>query len=68
MFRTPAARNLRAKTGTMDGVSALSGIVRSVDGERILFSIVANGVRQSATKRVEDRFGARLAAFRRSGT
>ncbi|MCH7564284.1 MAG: D-alanyl-D-alanine carboxypeptidase/D-alanyl-D-alanine-endopeptidase [Gemmatimonadetes bacterium] len=68
MFRTPAARNLRAKTGTMDGVSALSGMVRSVDGERILFSIVANGVRQSATKRVEDRFGARLAAFRRSGT
>ena len=68
MFRTPAARNLRAKTGTLDGVSALSGMVRSIDGERILFSIVANGVRESATKRVEDRFGARLARFRRSGT
>lgn len=68
MFRTPAARNLRAKTGTLDGVSALSGMVRSADGERILFSIVANGVPESATKRVEDRFGARLAGFRRSGT
>ncbi|GMR12111.1 MAG: D-alanyl-D-alanine carboxypeptidase/D-alanyl-D-alanine-endopeptidase [Gemmatimonadota bacterium] len=66
MFRTPAARNLRAKTGTMDGVSALSGMVRSEDGERILFSIVANGVPESATKRVEDRFGARLAGFRRA--
>lgn len=68
MFRTPAARNLRAKTGTLDGVSALSGMVRSADGERILFSIVANGVPDSATKRVEDRFGARLAGFRRTGT
>ncbi len=68
MYRTPAARNLRAKTGTLDGVSALSGMVRSADGERIVFSIVANGVPESATKRVEDRFGARLAAFRRSGS
>ncbi len=67
MFRTPAARNLRAKTGTLDGVSALSGMVRSADGERILFSIMANGVPESATKRVEDRFGARLAGFRRTG-
>jgi len=67
MFRTPAARNLRAKTGTLDGVSALSGMVRSADGERILFSIIANGVPELASKRVEDRFGARLAGFRRSG-
>lgn len=67
MFRTPAARNLRAKTGTLDGVSALSGMVHSADGERILFSIMANGVPESATKRVEDRFGARLAGFRRTG-
>ncbi|MEE8148416.1 MAG: D-alanyl-D-alanine carboxypeptidase/D-alanyl-D-alanine-endopeptidase, partial [Longimicrobiales bacterium] len=68
MFRTPAARNLRAKTGTLDGVSALSGMVRAGAGERIVFSLVANGVPESATKRVEDRFGARLAGFRRSGT
>jgi serine-type D-Ala-D-Ala carboxypeptidase/endopeptidase (penicillin-binding protein 4) len=68
MFRTPAARNLRAKTGTLDGVSALSGMVRSVDGERILFSILSNDVPESATKRVEDRFGAKLAGFRRTGS
>lgn len=66
MYRTPAAGNLRAKTGTMDGVSSLTGIVRSATGETLLFSIISNGVRStSAAKRVEDRIGARLAEFRR---
>ena len=44
MYRSPAAGNLRAKTGTMDRVSALSGIVRTRTGERILFSILSNEV------------------------
>ena len=43
MYRTPAAGNLRAKSGTIRRVSALSGVVRSANGERILFSIVATG-------------------------
>ena len=33
MYRTRAARNLRAKTGTIDGVSALTGVVSARDGE-----------------------------------
>ncbi len=67
MYRTRAARNLRAKTGTIDGVSALTGVVSARDGERLLFSILSNDVSStSAAKRVEDRIGSRLADFRRA--
>ena len=66
MYRTRAARNLRAKTGTIDGVSALTGIVTTRDGETLLFSILSNELRSTGpAKRVEDRIGARLAEFRR---
>ena len=67
MYRTRAARNLRAKTGTIDGVSALTGVVSARNGERLLFSILSNDIPStSAAKRVEDRIGARLADFRRA--
>jgi D-alanyl-D-alanine carboxypeptidase/D-alanyl-D-alanine-endopeptidase (penicillin-binding protein 4) len=63
MFNTPAYNNLRAKTGTIDNVSALSGYVRAADGERIAFSIISNSDPSTwKAKRVE---GARLAAFSR---
>jgi len=66
MYRTAAAGNLRAKTGTIEGVSSLSGVVRTRAGERLLFSILVNDVRStSLAKRVEDEIGARLAGFRR---
>jgi D-alanyl-D-alanine carboxypeptidase/D-alanyl-D-alanine-endopeptidase (penicillin-binding protein 4) len=66
MYGTPAAGNLRAKTGTIEGVSALSGVVQSRDGERLAFSILVNGTRStSRAKRVENDIGARLAAFTR---
>lgn len=66
MQRSAAAGNLRAKTGTIRSVSALSGVVRSVDGEPVLFSILANGLPSSwAAKDVEDRIGIRLAGFSR---
>ncbi len=50
---TAAARNIRGKTGTIDQVSALSGYVTTASGERLVFSIIVNGVndgrvRQSA--------------------
>lgn len=63
MRRTAAADNLRAKTGTIAGVSALSGIVRTRDGEQIAFSIVGNGLRSpwAAKRSVEDEFGVALA-------
>lgn len=66
MGRTPAAGNLRAKTGTIKHVSALSGYVTSADGERLAFSIISNNVPSTwRSKRVEDAIGARLASFKR---
>lgn len=67
MYRTPAAGNLRAKTGTIEDVSALSGVVRSASGERIAFSIIVNDARSTrGAKRIEDRIGTRLASFERT--
>ena len=67
MYQTAAAGNLRAKTGTIEGVSALSGIVRSRDQERLAFSILLNGTPSTTrAKRVENLVGARLAEFVRS--
>ena len=67
MYQTAAAGNLRAKTGTIEGVSALSGIVRSRDQERLAFSILLNGAPSTTrAKRVENLVGARLAEFVRS--
>lgn len=66
MYRTAAAGNLRAKTGTIEGVSALSGVVQSQDGERLAFSILVNGTPSTnRAKRVEDDVGVRLASFTR---
>jgi len=66
MYGTAAARNLRAKTGTIEGVSALSGIVRSAEGERMAFSILVNGTPStSRAKAIENEVGVRLASFRR---
>jgi len=47
---TPAANNLRGKTGTIDQVSALSGYITSAAGEPIVFSIVVNGVPGESTR------------------
>ena len=66
MNQSPAAGNLRAKTGTIRGVSALSGIVRTADGEAVLFSILSNNVPSSSrAKRIEDAIGIALASFSR---
>jgi serine-type D-Ala-D-Ala carboxypeptidase/endopeptidase (penicillin-binding protein 4) len=66
MARTPAEGNLQAKTGTIHRTSALSGVVRTADGERLLFSILVNDVPSPwAAKQVEDRVGVQLASFQR---
>ncbi|MBR9988697.1 MAG: D-alanyl-D-alanine carboxypeptidase/D-alanyl-D-alanine-endopeptidase, partial [Gemmatimonadetes bacterium] len=66
MYRTGAEGNLRAKTGTINHVSALSGYVTSANGERLAFSILSNNVPSTwMAKRVEDAIGARLAEFER---
>lgn len=67
MGGTAAAGNLRAKTGTIDNVSSLSGYVRSANGERLAFSIISNNVPSTyRAKRIEDAIGIRLASFDRN--
>jgi D-alanyl-D-alanine carboxypeptidase/D-alanyl-D-alanine-endopeptidase (penicillin-binding protein 4) len=39
---TPAANNVRAKTGTLRWANALSGHVKTAAGERLIFSIMLN--------------------------
>jgi D-alanyl-D-alanine carboxypeptidase/D-alanyl-D-alanine-endopeptidase (penicillin-binding protein 4) len=42
MKGTPAAGNVRAKTGTLRWANALSGHVKTAAGERLIFSIMLN--------------------------
>lgn len=45
---------LHAKTGTIDGVSALSGYVTGKDGGRYVFTILANGPSTARARRLQD--------------
>ncbi|MFI5206802.1 MAG: D-alanyl-D-alanine carboxypeptidase/D-alanyl-D-alanine-endopeptidase [Gemmatimonadales bacterium] len=66
MVRTAALGRLRAKTGTLVGVSALSGYVTTADGEELAFSLIVNSTPSVARARtVQDQIGARLASYSR---
>ena len=67
---TPVAGRLEAKTGTLDGVSALSGFVVAPAGSpvapagELTFSMIVNSLPSKATgEALEDRVGAILARF-----
>src|SRR5690606_26273723 len=53
--------NVHAKTGTLTGVTALSGYARAPGGRTLVFSSVFNGYSGAAPKDVEDRIAVRLA-------
>jgi D-alanyl-D-alanine carboxypeptidase/D-alanyl-D-alanine-endopeptidase (penicillin-binding protein 4) len=59
-----AVGRLRAKTGTLENVSALSGYVQSVGGEKLAFSMICNDYPGRAGPVVQglDAMGAALAA------
>lgn len=64
MKNTPAANNLKAKTGSMSGVNALSGTVTADNGDNLLFSVLTNGVYKSASARkLQDDIGVLLAKY-----
>jgi D-alanyl-D-alanine carboxypeptidase/D-alanyl-D-alanine-endopeptidase (penicillin-binding protein 4) len=63
MRGTAAAGRCAAKTGTLTGVSALSGVCRTTGGRRVAFSLLENRVCSSCAKAVEDRIVASLAAL-----
>ncbi|MBE9374186.1 D-alanyl-D-alanine carboxypeptidase/D-alanyl-D-alanine-endopeptidase [Saccharopolyspora sp. HNM0983] len=61
MAGTAAEHNVHAKTGSMTGVSALSGYVTAADGRELVFSVVFNGVLSEPPHDVEDAIAVRLA-------
>jgi D-alanyl-D-alanine carboxypeptidase/D-alanyl-D-alanine-endopeptidase (penicillin-binding protein 4) len=67
MRGTAAEGRVGAKTGTLNGVTALSGYVPSADGERLAFSLMMEFYTGSSAPRraVQDSIVAALARFRR---
>ncbi|HET9518534.1 MAG TPA: D-alanyl-D-alanine carboxypeptidase, partial [Actinoplanes sp.] len=68
-FQTPEAGRfgrgvVRAKTGSLSGVSALSGGLVTKDGRLLVFAVMADGVPggQDAARAALDRIAARLVA------
>ncbi|MEV0230426.1 D-alanyl-D-alanine carboxypeptidase/D-alanyl-D-alanine-endopeptidase [Nonomuraea sp. NPDC050786] len=66
MRNTPAANNVHAKTGSLTGVTSLSGYVTSAEGEPLIFSIMLNQYLSSSPKDIEDKIAVRLAQFSRA--
>jgi serine-type D-Ala-D-Ala carboxypeptidase/endopeptidase (penicillin-binding protein 4) len=62
MRGTPAEGHVHAKTGSLTGVSGLSGYVDTAGGERLVFSMVTNNSIGIDPKTVEDAVAIRLAA------
>ncbi len=67
MKGTGAEGNARAKSGSFSNVRALSGYVRTADGEPVVFSIIANnfGVAPDVVDSTMDAIIVHLATFRR---
>lgn len=60
---TPAQNNLHAKTGSMGGVSSLSGYVTDAHGQRLVFAMITNNyvVSGAQVKALENRVALALA-------
>lgn len=65
-----AEKTLRAKTGTLSGVSALAGYTNTADGELLAFGIlISHYVGSAATARgIQDKIGNYLTQFSRQST
>ena len=57
MTKGPAEGNVRAKTGTVTGISSLAGYCQAENGHQLCFSIINQGVLRNADGRAfQDRF------------
>ena len=68
MQDTAAKGLLRAKTGTLNGVSALSGYTVTADGEPVAFSIIMEHfvVPTSRIRAIQDKIGTLISLYRRT--
>ncbi len=68
LVNIPEASRVRVKTGTLDGVSALSGYLQSKQGERLAFSILMNDLRCNVNNalRIQDKIIAEGLKFERN--
>lgn len=53
-IKHPMAENIRAKTGSITGVTSLSGYLKSSTGKKLIFSILCNGGRAKRLMNLED--------------
>jgi D-alanyl-D-alanine carboxypeptidase/D-alanyl-D-alanine-endopeptidase (penicillin-binding protein 4) len=63
MRGTPAAGKCRAKTGTLRGVSALSGYCDTPAEHTVAFSFLENNMSEYTAKQVEDRMAGLIARY-----
>jgi len=63
MNGTAAEGRCRAKTGTISGVSALSGYCRA-RGTELAFSILMNGVNTTSARNIQDKMAATIARYK----
>ena len=63
MVGTPAQNNLRAKTGTLSGITALSGYVTDATGRLYTFSMLGK-YKKNSPRVVFDKVGATLAGWK----
>jgi D-alanyl-D-alanine carboxypeptidase/D-alanyl-D-alanine-endopeptidase (penicillin-binding protein 4) len=60
----PAEGRCRGKTGTISGVSALSGYCESRSGDTLVFSILMNSASVTTARRIQDRMANAMARYR----
>lgn len=64
MRRGPAREHCRGKTGTISGVSAVSGFCQARSGERYAYSILMNRVNPLSARKLQDRMLQAIAGVR----